>query len=305
MASENFKRIISFGINNFKRNNGISLASVFVLVVMLMLISGLFFFHGFANHLKAEIQDKIDITAYFKDEVPEQDILNVKDEIIKLSPTIKGVEYVSKDEALANFKERHGDNPVLADALSEVGENPFLPSLNITTNGDPAQFQQIATILQNSDFSTSLDRVDFSEKKDTIEKVYAITSRVNRIGIGLSALLLLIGLLVVFNTIKLAIDHSEEEISTMRIVGASDWFIRGPFIICGAIYGLVAFAISFFLCAVISYFLSSYLAVLLPGFSLFRYLLSNFLIFVLIQLGFGVGVGVLSSLIVVRKYLKI
>jgi len=147
--------------------------------------------------------------------------------------------------------------------------------------------------------------VDFSQKEDTIKKIYSITTNINSVGIFLSIVLTILGIMVVFNTIKLAIDNSKEEIGTMRVVGASDWFIRGPFIICGAIYGFIAFVLCFLISGALAYLLSSYAGALLPGFSLIGYFLTNWWIFVLIQLFFGIGVGVISSFVVVKKYLEI
>jgi len=301
----NFTRIFRFAVNDLSRNKGISIAAIFVLVVTIMLVTGLFFFHGVSQFLISEIQDKIDITAYFKDETQEQDILNVRDEILKMSPNIKNVEYVSKDQAMLAFNEKHKDNAVLARALDELGTNPFLPSLNIKTNGDPAQYAEVSNVLQTANFSKFIDKVDFSQKRDTIEKVFSITSNINNFGIALGIILSIVAILVVFNTIKLAVDSSKDEISTMRIVGASDWFIRGPFIIQGAIYGFIAFAICFLLSALSAYILSPKIGAVLPGFDSFDYFLSNIWILVLIQLVFGMGVGVISSFIVVRKYLDV
>lgn len=301
----NLKRIFNFAVNDFNRNRGISVATIFVLFIAIMIITGLYFFQGVAGYLTSEIQNKIDITAYFKEDTKEQDILNVKDQIAKTSPNIKSIAYVSKEDALKAFNEKHGDNAVLSKALLEVGDNPFLPSLNIITNGDPLQYEQVAEVLKNSDFSDLIDKVDYSQKEDTIKKVYSITSKINQFGALLSVLMAIVAILVVFNTIKLAIDNSKEEISTMKIVGASDWFVRGPFIICGAIYGFIAFIICFLISGLLAYFFSSYVGFIMPGFSLFNYFLTNVWFFVLIQLGFGVGVGVISSFIVVKKYLDI
>jgi len=301
----NFKRILIFAVNDFSRNKGISIAAIFVLTITIMLVTGLFFFQGIASYLTTQIQNKIDITAYFKDGTQEKDILDVKAEILKMSPNIKNIEYVSKDQALASFNEKHKDNAVLSQALQEVGDNPFLPSLNIVTNGDPSQYAQISNILQTSGFSGLIDKVDFSQKKDTIEKVYSITSNINTFGLILGAILIIVAILVVFNTIKLAIENSKEEISTMKVVGASNWFIRGPFVIQGIIYGIIAFLICFLISAISAYFLSSKIGIILPGFNTFGYFLTNWWIFVLIQLGFGVGVGAISALIVVKKYLDI
>lgn len=299
----NLKRVVGFAIKDFSRNKGISIAAIFVLVITIMLVTGLFFFHGIAGYMTSQIQNKIDITAYFNDGTQEQDILNVKDEILKMSPNIKSVEYVSQDQALAIFNEKHQDNPVLLKALQEVGDNPFLSSLNITTNGDPSQYASISNILQTSDFSKLVNKVVFP--KATIEKIYSITSNVNTFGLILGVILIIVAMLVVYNTIKLAIENSKEEIGTMRAVGASNWFIRGPFVIQGIIYGFIAFLICFLLSAISAYFLSSKIEVILPGFNIFYYLLTNWWIFVLIQLGFGTGVGIISSFIVVRKYLDI
>ncbi|MBI3337536.1 MAG: ABC transporter permease [Candidatus Staskawiczbacteria bacterium] len=301
----NFKRIIKFAFTDFWRNKGISLAAVFVLVITIMLATGLFFFQGITKYLVSQVQDKIDITAYFKEDASEEDILKIRDEILKMSPDIKKIEYVSKEDALKVFTEKHKDNSVFSKALEEVGQNPFLPSLNITTTGSALQYEQISNILQTEDYSAFIDKVDFSQKKDTIEKVFAITSNINAFGLILGVILVIVAILVVFNTIKLAVESSKNEISTMRIVGASNWFIRGPFITQGAIYGLIAFIICFIFSILSTYFLSSKIGVILPGFNAFRYFLSNFWIFILIQLGFGIGLGIAASFIVVRKYLRI
>jgi cell division transport system permease protein len=298
-------RIIKFAFNNFSRNKGISIATTFVLVVAIMVVTSLYFFQGITNHLTSQIRDKIDITAYFKENATEQDILNVREEILKTSPNIKSVEYISKEKALQTFSERYQDSEVLQTALVEVGENPFLSSLNIVTSGDPTEYEEISNTLETSVFSNLIYKVDFYQKKDTIEKVYSITSNINRAGIVMGIVLIIISILVVFNTVKLAIDSSKDEINTMKIVGATDWFIRGPFIAEGIIYGFIAFLVCFVLSGFSSFLLSPKVFVILPGFNLFDYFLTNFWIFVLIQLIFGIGVGVVSSLVVVKKYLKV
>ena len=300
----NFRRIFNFAFNDFSRNKGVSIAAIFILSIAILLVTGLFFFQGVAGYLTLQIHNKIDITAYFNSGTAEQDILNARDEILKDSPNIKSVEYVSQDQALATFNENHQDNTILTNALQEVGDNPFLASLNITTNGDPTQYASVANILQTADFSKLINKVDFSQKKDIIEKVYSIIKSINIFGIILGLILIFVAILVVLNTVKLAIENSKEEISTMKTVGASDWFIRGPFVIQGTIYGIVAFIICILISAISFYLMSSKLEILLPGFSAFGYFLTNLWIFVLIQLGFGVGVGAISAFWVVKQHLQ-
>jgi cell division transport system permease protein len=300
----NLKRICKFACNDFFRNKGISIAAIFILIVTTMLVTGIYFFQGISHYLILEVQDKIDVTAYFKQEVPQEDILKAKDEILKLSESITDVQYVSKEQALQNFTKKHQGNEVLSGALQEVGGDPFLPSLNIKTNGDASQYEEIATLLQNSSFSQSLDSVDFSQKKDTMERIFKTTSSINMTGIILGIIFVLVAILVVYNTIRLAVENSKEEINTMKIVGASDWFVRGPFIVQGAIYGAISFISCFLLTIIFAYFLSSKLDIVLPGFNIFHFFLSNFFVFVLIQLGFGVLLGVATSYMVVKKYLQ-
>jgi len=302
---KNFKRILKFAFDDFSRNKGTSVAAIFMLTIIILFVTGLFFFQGLANYLTSQLKNTIDITAYFKAATSEEDILDVKDKILKISPNIKSIEYVSKEQALADFNEKHKDNPVLVKSLEEVGDNPFLPSLNIITNGDPQQYASVSNILQTSDFGKLIEKVDFSQKKSTIEKVYSVTTNISLYGIIIEIILVIIALLVIYNTIELTIESSKNEIATMKVVGASDWFIKGPFVMQGAFYGIISFIICFSILVLCSYFLSPQASAILPGFGIWNYFLTNWWIFVLIQLGFGVGLGAISALIVVKKHLEV
>lgn len=301
----NFKRALTFALADFSRNKGISVATTFILVVTISLFTMLFFMHGVSKEIIAQIQNKMDITAYFKSDAPEADILAVKDQILLQSTDIKSIEYVSKEDALSIFLERYKDDDTYTNALTQVGDNPFLPSLNITTTGEPEQYEKVNDILQSSQFADLIDQVDYFQKKDIIERTFAITSNLNKFGIALAIILMLVAILVVFNTIKLAIDSSKTEISTMRIVGASSWFVRAPFIIQGALFGIISFIVCFFITITSIFFLSSKLQVMLSGFSLWGYFVHNIFIVILIQLGFGILLGGIASFIVVQKYLKV
>lgn len=303
--SINLQRVFHFALSDFYRNKGISVAAIFVLVITILLATWLFLIKGATDYLIATIENKIDITAYFKENAREQDILNAKDEILRNVSDVKSVNYISNEDALEDFLQKHKDDPTISKAIMEVGSNPFFSSLNITTNGDFSKYEEIANILQGEQFSSIIEKVDFSEKRATIEKVFSITRSINIAGLFAGLTFVLVAILVVFNTIKLIIDRSKDEIGTMKVVGASNWFIKAPFIIEGGIFGLIAFFICLILTILIVYSLSHFLSVIMPGFSLFGYFISNFLIIILIQLVAGIGLGVLSSFIVVRKYLRV
>ncbi|MEK7124496.1 MAG: permease-like cell division protein FtsX [Patescibacteria group bacterium] len=301
----NLKRVLNFAFADFYRHKGISIAGIFVLIITTLLVTFIFFMQGVSDFLVTNIKNKIDVTAYFKADTQEQDILRVKEEILQISPEIKNVEYISKQKAFEDFTQKHRDNVVLSKALLEVGDNPFLPSLNINTTGSALAYEQVSEVLQKEQYNPFIEKVDFSQKKDTIEKIFSITSSIKKFGIGLAILLVLVAVLVVFNTIKLVIDRAKEEISTMKIVGASGWFIKSPFIIQGALFGFISFFFCFFITISSVYFLSPAVLAVLPGFVLFDYFLENLWMIILIQLGFGAGLGVAASFIVVREHLKV
>jgi cell division transport system permease protein len=302
--STHFQRIFKFALSDFARNKGISIAAIFILSITILTVTGMYFLHGIGNFVISQVQNKIDITAYFKSATSQDDIMTVKNQITAAVPSVKSIQYISKEDALADFLAKHQDDQTLQNALDQVGDNPFLPSLSIVTNGDPSEYQKVADVLRGDQFSSLIEKVDYSQKKDIIDKVFSITSRITAFGIGFTVLLVIMVVLVVFNTLKLAIDSSKEEITTMRIVGASSSFIRAPFIVQGALFGCIAFVICFVITGVLSLLLSGAIEVAMPGFSVFHFFLSNMLWIILLQLGFGAGLGIISSVIVVNRYLK-
>ena len=301
----NLKRAFSFALTDFYRNKGISVSAIFVLTLTSLLVTGIFLTHGVSSYLIDTIQNKIDITAYFKESTSEQDILSVKDEILANAPNTKSIDYVSKEDALSDFLKRHKESEVFSKALIEVGGNPFLPSLNIVTGGNTTQYEKIAEILEGQQFEDIIEKVDFSEKKATIDTIFSITRSVNIVGLLLGLVLVFIAISIVFNTIKLIISTAKEEINTMKIVGASNWFIKAPFVIEGGMFGLIASLVCLLLTVIAVLAITRFISVILPGFSLVSYFFSNFFWILLIQLSVGVGVGVVSSIIVVNRHLKV
>ncbi|PIP23313.1 MAG: hypothetical protein COX90_02025 [Candidatus Nealsonbacteria bacterium CG_4_10_14_0_2_um_filter_38_17] len=298
-----FKRVIKSGWQSFRRNGGLSVATVFIMLMVIFLITSLYLLGGVTQFLIADLEEKVDISVYFKEDSSESNILKVKDEVAKI-PEVKEIEYISKEEILDRFSQRYKDNQLLMESLQELGMNPFLPSLNIKA-WQASQYGSVANFLENNSLKNIIEKVDYHERKPIIEKLSQITSNVNRVGLIFSITLAIVAVLVAFNTIRLAIYNLREEISIMRLVGASNWFIRGPFIIQGAIAGLVSAVISSLIVFAVCYFLSPKLEIVIPGFHLFNYLISNYLIVILGQFAIGVILGVFSSVIAIRRYLQV
>ena len=299
------QRIFKSGWLNFSRNADSSVATVFIMVLITFLITSLLILQGMTQFLIASLEAKVDVSVYFKDMASEEEILNVKTETANLSE-VKEIEYLSKEKILERFSQRYGDNPILMESLKEIGLNPFLATLNIKTFL-PDQYQSVVDFVENK-FNGSanlIERVDYLQRKPAIEKLFSLTAKINAAGFVFVVIVGLIAFLVAFNTIKLAIYSAKEEIEIMRLVGASNWFIRAPFLAQGVIAGLVAVLITVFSFAVFSYILSPMLDNLLVDFSVFKYFLSHFPLVFSIQLLTGVGLGAISSLIAIRKYLEI
>jgi len=298
-----FKRIIKTGWKGFSRNIGLSIATILIMVMVISLATLLFLLNPASKILISGLQEKVDISVYFREDVLLEDIWEVESEISRISE-VKDVEYVSREQALEKFIEKHRDDPVLMESLTEVGYNPFLASLNIKA-WQVSQYEQVTNFLETGPFKNLIDKVDYHQRKPVIEKVFSITSGINKVGIFFSIIFGAIAILVAFNTIRIAIYNSSEEISIMRLVGASNWFVRGPFLIQGAIVGFIATLITLIITFGICYGLDSKIRVIAPEISIFSLFLSNFWILILIQFATGIGLSILSSFIAVRKYLRI
>lgn len=297
------KRIFKAGWKNCSREKGLVVANVFILVLAISTLTSLFLLKDVSNFLVSSIQEKVDISVYFKLDASEEDIMKVKEQVAKI-PEVKEVQYVSQEEAMANFTNKHKDEPVLMQSLDEVGINPFSASLNIKAF-EASQYQAIADFFNNSTLTNMVDKVDYYKRKPIIDKIFSFVSNMNKIGIVFAALLIIIAVSIAFNTIRLAIYSSREEIKIQRLVGASNWFIRGPFLVQGAICGFFSFLICLALFTLLTWIFGPKMEFLFPGLNLFTFFVANFWIIILIQLASGVGLGVLSSLIAVRRHLKI
>ena len=297
-----FKRISRYGYQAFLRDRGSSVATIVVMVIAISLVTALMLFQGTASYVITSLEGRVDISTYFLDTVFEEEILQVRDEVVKLEE-VRDVQYVSKDQALEKFVEEHKDDEVIMSSLEAVGRNPLLASLNIRTWSSDS-YVKVTDFLESS-FGGLISKVDFEERAPVIQRLDNLTSGIQTFGILFAIILGLVAVVVAFNTVRLAIYSTREEIEVMRLVGASNWFIRGPFLVQGVIVGVIAALISLLLFIPATLFLSGPLENLISGFNIFQYFLSNILIISGVQLLVGIMLGVTSSAIAVRRYLKV
>ncbi len=296
-------RIIKYGFQGFWRNGWLSMATISILIITLTAFEGLIIFRILTQTALETIQNKIDISIYFKIDTPEDDILKTQKALESL-PEVKSVEYISRDVALETFKAKHRTDSAITQSIEELQSNPLLAAVNIKARNSK-DYAVIASYLDNASFKDIFDKVTYTQNAVVIERLSKIIDTAEKGGLILTVFLAAIAVLVTFNTIRLAIYSSRDEIGIMRLVGASNYLIRGPYMVEGIIYGFISAVLSVIIAAPAIYFTSPYVKIFIPEMDLWFYFVSNLLILFGYQLLFGVGLGVISSYIAVRKYLKI
>ena len=296
------KRIISAGYLAFRRNAWVSVATVMMLGLVLFVLGDLIFVGAFAATALRSFESKIDISVYFAPDASENQIMTVKNDLEHVSG-VREVAYVSRDAALARFREQHKDNALIAGALEELGDNPLQASLNIRAE-DPGRYEAISNFLAKKSYP-GVEKINYFENQAVINRLASVTASVRGAGAVLGLFLAFVAVLVAFNTIRLAIYTMREEIGIMRLVGATAWFIRGPFLVTGLLYGVVAAVVVTAVFFPLAWFVSPKVSLLVPDFNLFAYFLANILQFSGIMLATGVVLGVGSSYVAVRRYLSV
>lgn len=300
------KRVTKAGFVNFWRNNWVSLAAVLVVVITLFTIGSLIFARAILGSVLAQVQNRIDISVYFKTDANEEDILALRDLVLKLNE-VKSAEYVSAEEALANFRERHKDNALISQSLEELAGNPLGAALNIKAK-EISQYESIANFLNAEDgaFDSSIvDKINYFQNKKVIERLSVILDSTKNLGLIASLILIGISFLVTFNTIRLAIYAAREEVEVMRLVGASNRFVSGPFIVEGVMYGAVSAVAVMVLFYPFTLWVGARVGRFFGDINIFEYYISNFGQIFLILLAIGAALGAVSSFIAVRRYLKV
>ncbi len=300
------RRIIKAGFVNFRRNGLVSWAAVLVMTITLSVITALILLQAVLHFSLDQIKDKVDVTIYFTTGASEDKIMTLKSSLEKL-PEVASVSYTSAVESLKAFRERHKDDYPTIQALDEIKDNPLGAYLNVKAK-EISQYETIANFLKSDDTlvlgSVSIiDKVNYHQNKLVIDRLNAIILGAQKLGFLITLLLIIVSIIITLNTIRLTIFISKEEIGIMRLVGASKMGVRGPFMIEGVIYSMVATFITLLLFWPISAYFGRNMTSFL-GLNVYDYYASNFFqIFAIILLS-GILLGMISSFLAIRKYLN-
>ena len=310
MWLNNLKRVMKQGFVTFWRNALVSFTAVFVTAVTLFIIGSVIIGNAFLSASLRELENKVDVNVYFTTITPESDILLLKTRLENL-PEVANVEYLNRDQALENFLKRNNADASITQALEEIGENPLGAVLNIKAH-QPSQYLSIVNYLNDQTENvlaagnqSIIDRVNYADNQIIIERLTALTTGARELSIFVSIILIAMAALVTASTIRLAIYNSKQEISVMRLVGANNSYIRGPFVIEGVMYGLLAALLSVAALLPAAIWVTKATTGFFGGINVTQYYITHFGQIFVILLAAGILLGMFSSYLAVRRYLKV
>lgn len=302
------KRVFTGGAKNFVRSGAVSFATVLIMTVTLTIVGSLIFLSAILSNTLASLQDKVDVNVYFVTNAEEADILTIQDRLEAL-PEVQSVTYTSKDERLAEFRTRYENDQLTLQALDELGTNPLGAALAVKAV-NPSQYGGIVEFLSNDpsllpEDGPIIDSINYFQNKAVIDRLTGAINATEKAGLAIVILFALASTIIALATVRLAIYTARDEIAVMRLVGANNAYIRGPFIVAGIISGLIAAIIALVIFYPVTWYAGQSLSTWLGGFNLFSYYLSNFAMIFLILAGTGILVGALASWLAVRRYLRV
>lgn len=307
MVGASFWRILRNALQNFQRNIWLSLATTIIMTLTLLMTSFLYFLNVLGGQVLRTIEQKVDLSATFQEEIRDDQIQIVSDDIAS-RPDVEEVRIVTSEEALELFRRRHADDPFIEESLRELEANP-LPTTLFVVATDPRNYQSIAAALESEQYTPFIEKVNFENSRTVIERLIVVMGGVRNVGLITTVVLATLVILIMFNTIRLAIYSFREEIDIMRLVGASNWFIRGPFIIEAVFVALLSVVVSVLVLYPIldsvtpqveRFFFSGQV----EPFNVYAYALANWPTVIGLQAAVAIGLAVFSSLFAIRRYLR-
>jgi cell division transport system permease protein len=193
------------------------------------------------DRTSTSLKDKVDISVYFNETTSKDQIFSIQNNLLSRSD-IKTVDYISKEKALEKWRKMSTGDDKISGAISETF-NPLPRSLEIKTDS-PEDLENVNQFLSAADYKPLIRDISYRKNKDLVDRLVKITQFVKYTGWVLSSIFVLIAILIIYNTIRLTIYARSDEIEIMKLVGASDWHVQGPFIVEGISYGILASIIS-------------------------------------------------------------
>lgn len=300
------RRISISGLAGFYRNLSVSLSAILVIAIALLAFVSMYLGGQILQASIHQLEKKVDVNVYFALSADKVKILEVKKQLENIDQ-VELVDYVTREEALENFKERNKDNQVILDSLNVLSDNPLGASFNIKAK-EISQYENIAIFLDQvqvqDDYAGLIESVNYSQNKKAIDKIKSIIDYSQKFGVIVVSVLSLLALVIVYNTIRLTIYTAREEVAVMRLVGASKFFARGPFLIAGILYGVSGSVLALALLWPTLFYIAPYLQQVFV-LNIYDLFISHIVLMIGSILGIGITLGLVSSILAIRRYLDI
>src|SRR3989338_6686378 len=303
MSGRGLLRVLKLGLVNFIRNAWLSFASTAVITITLFIV-GVFAIQSIVIlNTTQGIQDKLDLSVYFNDDVPEETIQEIRRTVAN-RPDVKSVEFVSKERAFQIWQERRTSEKVKS--LITPEDNPLPRSLTIQAN-DPAQLGMIARVFENRQYESLIRRISYQDNESIIESLVATAQTVRTNGWILAGIFFVLSFILIYNTTRIVILSRSNEIEIMRLVGSTEQFVRWPFLVEASLFGVLGTILAL---PALYLFLRYDLASSTPLLSIAKFLAPDMLDFfinhlvwiTLLFLVLGVTTAILLSYMAVRRY---
>lgn len=300
-----FTRGVLFALQSFWRNIWLSLATVFVVFLAVVSVNFLLAINVVAESAILAVKDRVDVSIYLKPDVKESKIAEVKTKLESLSQ-VKSVAYKSPEENLVAFSQRHQNDAQIQETLRELSGNPMGATLVVKAK-ELKDYPAILTAIDDPAFADLIEEKNYDDNQLVIDRINLIANNVKKIVLAISLVFSIIAILIVFNTVRIAIFTHQNEIAIMKLVGASNWFIRFPFIFESIISGILATILAVLFIYPLLSVAQSYLSALFAGasFNLVDYFNNNFIIIFGQEFLAIIIVNIFSSLVAISKYLNV
>lgn len=303
-----FIRMVRYGANNFTRNAWLTIAATAVMTITLLIVFVTIASRNILIDTIGSIRDKVDMSIYLQTDVKDEDATTIASELRKLS-SVRLVTYISPDEAREKIAQQNKNDRKYLEALNEASNrNPGVLRVVVVDINDISQLKSFVDTNELLKANIDPNRAPSfaGEKRASIENIGRAAAFAERVGIIASLIFITISSLIIFNTIRMAIFNRKEEIAMMKLIGAEQSFIRGPFVVEAVVYGffaaLIASAIGFALLFGSAPTLESYDITIQPTIAAITYYAA---FIVLIMISIGALIGIVSSWLATRRHLKL
>lgn len=298
-------RAFLFAMQSFKRNIWLSLATVFIVFLAFVSINFLILLNGVSQGAVGAVQDRIDVSVYIKPDVSETKVLEMKNSLSSV-PEVKSVTYKSPEQNLKEFEARHADDEKIQETLKELGMNPLGGTLAVKARS-LEEYPEVLKALDNPAYADLIEDKNYDDHKLAIDRINSISDNVGKVGLGISLLFSIIAILIIFNTVRIAIFTHQNEIAIMKLVGADNWFVRAPFIIESVLAGIIGCILALVLVYPLVSLVQPQLTAFFGGidFNLTAYFNAHLLMIVVLEIIAIIVVNVISSGIAIGKYLNV